>query len=174
MKTMTKQGTPTMRPLILIGLLLVTGSLLWATCGDNSTATVRKTIEDAAKAVESGLNNRNLDKVEGFFATAAEGANPAGLEETWGALQRFMAGLTSSDRVQFHSFAVKEVTVHESGGLARATYRMHLSVLRGSEVIFGFVAVQDLALSKTPRGWRISGGDTPQLSEVVGQWPPRN
>lgn len=162
-----------MRLWIFIGLLLLTGSLLLTACGSNSEATVRGIVADAAKAVESGLNNRNLDRVETFFATEAEGANKAGLEETWGALQRFAESLTSSDRIQFHRFDIEEVTVHESDGLARATYRLHLSVLRGSEVIFGFVAVQNLALSKTPRGWRISGGDAPQLSEVVGQWPPR-
>jgi len=163
-----------MRRWILIGLLLLTGSLLLTACGNNSSASVRRTVEDAAKAVESGLNQRNLDKVEASFATEAEGANQAGLAETWGALLRFTESLTSSDRIQFHSFAVEEVTVHESDGLARATYRLHLSVLRGSEVLFGFVAIQDLALTKTPRGWRISGGDAAQLSEGVGQWPPHS
>lgn len=155
----------------LISLILVFAAVLLTACG-NADGAVRKTVEDAATAVEDGLNRRNLDAVEPFFATEAEGANKAGLEETWGALRRFTDSLTSSDRIQFHSFDVQSVSVHESGGLAKATYRLHLSVLRGSQVIYGFVAVQDLALIKTARGWRISGGDQAQLSEITGSWPP--
>ena len=152
--------------------MLVAGAWLLLACGSSSEAAVRGTVEAAAVAAEEGLNRRNLDQVQPFFATEAEGANPAGLAETRGALQRFAESLTSHDRVQVHSFDVQEVAVHESGNLARATYRMHLSVLRGSEVIFGVVAVQNVALLRTPRGWRISGGDQAQLSEVVGWWPP--
>lgn len=155
----------------LISLILVFAAVLLMACG-NSDRAVRKTVEDAATAVEDGLNQRNLAAVEPFFATEAEGANKAGLEETWGALRRFTDSLTSSERIQFHSFDVQSVSVHESGSLAKATYRLHLSLLRGSQVIYGFVAIQNLALIKTARGWRISGGDQAQLSEITGSWPP--
>lgn len=140
-------------------------------CAAGSGGAVRKTVEEAAKAVEQDLNRRNLASVQPFFATEAEGANAAGLADTWGALESFAAGLTPSDRVQFHSFDIEDIAVHEGGDLARASYRLHLSVLRGSEVAFGFVATQNLALLRTERGWRISGGDEVQLSEVMGQWP---
>jgi ketosteroid isomerase-like protein len=74
-------------------------------------------------------------------------------------------------RVQVHTFDVQEVAVHEQGNLARATYRLHLSVLRDGQVAFGFVATQNLALARTGRQWRISGGDQAQLSDVIGEWP---
>jgi hypothetical protein len=128
-------------------------------------------VENVAKASEEGLNRRSLAEVEKYFATTEEGANEAGLQETQQALRQFAASLTSRERIQFHSFDVADVAVHEDGGLARVTYRLHVSILRDSIVIFGAVVTQDLALIKRPRGWRISG-DTARLSEVTGQWPP--
>jgi hypothetical protein len=154
-------------------LLVLLVPLLLAGCGSAEPGAVQRMVENVAKATEEGLNRRSLAEVDKYFATVEEGGNEAGLQETQQALRQFAASLTASDRIQFHSFDVTDVAVHESGGLARATYRLHLSVIRDSTVIFGVVVVQDLALIKTPRGWRISGGDTPQLSEVTGQWPPR-
>ena len=145
------------------GLLLVFG------LRGTPEGAVRKTVEDAATAIEAGLNRRDLSAVEPFFATEAEGANAAGLRNTRDTLRTYAAKLTASDQLQFHTFKVESVAVHESGGLARATYRLHFSVVRSGAVVFGAVAVQDLALLKTPRGWRISGGDQPQLSDVIGQ-----
>jgi hypothetical protein len=143
---------------------------LLAAC-DRSESTVRKTVENAARATQTALGTGSLEAVRPFFASVAEGANEAGIDETWGALQRFANALDSSSRVQFHSFDVENVTVHENGGLARASYKLHLSVLRNGEVTFGAVITQNLALIKTIQGWKISGGDEPQLSEVQGQWP---
>lgn len=151
--------------------LLVFCILLVTACTDSESA-VRKTVEEAAQAAENGLNRRNLSAVEPYFATVEEGAIAAGLDETERSPQSFLDSLTSSDRVQFHSFDVQSVAMHENGGLARVTYRLHLSVIRNSEVFYSAVVTQDIALLKTARGWRISGGDTPQLSEVSGEWPP--
>jgi len=53
------------------------------------------------------------------------------------------------------------------------TYRLHFSVIRDGQAIFGADATQNIALLKTQRGWRISGGDVPQLEQVIGNWPPR-
>lgn len=158
---------------ICFTLLVLVMAMVLAGCG-GSERNVRSTVERLAQTTEAGLNRRNLQEVERYFATPAEGANAAGIIETLEALRGFAASLTGRDRVQFHSFNVTDVAVHESDGLARVSYRLHLSVLRDSTVIFGTVVNQDLALIRTPRGWRISGGDTPQLSEVTGQWPPRS
>jgi hypothetical protein len=156
---------------ITCAVALAAMALLLAACAAGSKGAVRTTVEDAAKAVEQDLNRRNLNSVRLFFATAGEGANAAGLADTWGALETFAAGLTPSERVQFHSFDIEDIAVHEGGDLARASYRLHVSVLRGSEVAFGLVATQNLALLRTERGWRISGGDEAQISEVIGRWP---
>ncbi len=156
---------------LLLALALIGGVFLFAAC-DRSEFTVRTTVENAASAAEAGFARGDITGVQPFFATTADGANQAGLDETWGALQSFAASLDNSSRVQFHSFDVLETRVHEGGGLAAVTYRLHMSVLRNGEVAFGAVVTQNLALLKIPRGWLISGGDEPQLSEVQGQWPP--
>ncbi|HEX9439151.1 MAG TPA: hypothetical protein VF909_05695 [Roseiflexaceae bacterium] len=134
---------------------------------------VRTIVQEASSATEAGVNRRDLSAVEPFFATPAEGANLAGLGQTIGQLRMFTTHLSPSDQVQVHSFQIQSVAVHESGGLARATYRLHVSVVRGGAAVYTAVMTQNLALLKTPRGWRISGGDQPQLSDVVGAWPPR-
>jgi hypothetical protein len=153
--------------------LALSGVLLALAARGAPEGAVRQTVEDAAKAIEAGLNQRDLGTVEPFFATLAEGANLAGLGQTIGQLRTFTTHLTAVDQVQVHSFQAPSVAVHESGGLARATYRLHFSVVRGGTAVYTAVITQNLALLKTPRGWRISGGDQPQLSDVVGQWPPR-
>jgi hypothetical protein len=153
-------------------LILMLGVTLTLAACDRSAFTVSTTVENAARAAETALaRDRNLSTVQPFFATVEDGANPAGLDETWGALGRFAASLDNSTRVQFHSFDVVNTKVHENGGLATATYRLHLSVLRNGEVVFNAIITQNLALMKSPRGWLIGGGDEPQLSEVQGQWP---
>lgn len=158
-----------MKRWILLGVLFAVMGLFVACSG--AEASVRKTIEEAAAATEAGLNQGDLEEVQAFFVAEAEGGNPEGLANTWQVLQMFSQGLTNSNRVQVHSFDVQEVAVHEEGNLARAKYRVHLSVLRDGQVVFGFVATQNLALIRTGRQWRISGGDQAQLSDVVGQWP---
>ena len=163
-----------MRRRFWLVLIVMVAPLLLAGCGSADQGAVQRTVENVVKATEAGLNRRSLAEVEQYFATAQEGANQAGLQETQQALRQFAASLTSRERIQFHSFDVEGVEVHEDGGLARVTYRLHFSILRDSTVIYGAVMMQDLALVKSPRGWRISGGDTPQLSQVTGQWPPRS
>jgi hypothetical protein len=153
-------------------LFVLVVPLLIAACGSAESSMVQQTVENMAKATEGGLNRHSLAEAEKYFATVEEGGNAAGLQETQQALRQFAASLTGRERIQFHSFDVQSVEVHEDGGLARVTYRLHFSILRDSLVIYGAVVTQDLALVKTPRGWRISGGDAPQLSEVTGQWPP--
>lgn len=159
-----------MKRWIFLTLLLIAVAGLLAACG-GAEANVRKTIEEFAAAIEDGLNQGDLAQVQSFFVTETEGANTDGLTNTWQALQTFSQGLNNSTRVQVHSFEVQEVAVHEQGNLARATYRLHLSVLRDGQVAFGFVATQNLALMRTGGQWRISGGDEAQLTDVIGQWP---
>jgi hypothetical protein len=158
--------------LLLWQLILLLGVALTLAACDRSAFTVSTTVENAARAAETALaRDRNLSTVRPFFATVEDGANPAGLDETWGALERFAASLDNSTRVQFHSFDVVNTKVHENGGLATAAYRLHMSLLRNGEVIFSAVVTQNLALLKKNGSWTISGGDAPQLTEVQGQWP---
>jgi len=84
-----------------------------------------------------------------------------------------VAQLPNSSAVQFHSFDILAIEVHEDAGLAKVTYRLHFSVIRNGQAIFSAKATQSIALLKKPRGWRISGGDAPQLEDVTGAWPPQ-
>ncbi len=153
--------------------LAIGGVLLALGLRGTPEGAVRKTVDEAAKATEAGVNQRDLSAVEPFFATPAEGANLAGLGQTIGQLRTFTPHLNAGDQVQVHSFQIQSITVDESGGLARATYRLHFSLVRGGTAVYSAVVTQNLALLNTPRGWRISGGDQPQFSDVVGVWPPR-
>jgi hypothetical protein len=134
---------------------------------------VRTTLQEAVRATEAGLNRRDLSGVEPYFATASEGANLPGLGQTLGPLRMVAGHLNAGDQVQIHRFEVPNVAVHESDGLARATYRLQFSVVRGDTAIYSADVTQNLALLKTARGWRISGGDQPQLTNVFGTWPSR-
>ena len=133
---------------------------------------VRRVIAEVQSAALTGLNSRNPDALENYFATEAEGAQAAGLAETQQAYEDFVAQLPGNNAVQFHSFDIRALEVHEDQGLAKVTYRLHFSVIRNGQAIFSAKATQNIALSKTPRGWRIMGGDAPQLEDVTGNWPP--
>ena len=160
----------------VVGLSLVLAAILsagWIVQRGAKDRAVRRVIDEVQTAALAGLNSRGPNALDEYFATEAEGAQAAGLAETQQAYKAFVAELPNSSRVQFHSFDILDIEVHEDAGLARVTYRLHFSVIRNGQVIFGAKAVQDVALLKTPRGWRISGGDTPQLEDVTGNWPPK-
>jgi hypothetical protein len=160
--------------IIGIGLLVVLViGLTWLFQGSEDQA-VRVLVAEVQAAALAGLNRRSANALDEYFASVEEGAQAAGLAQTQQAYKEFVAQLSSSDAVQFHSFDdIQAVEVHESARLAKVTYRLHFSVLRNGQVIYGAKAIEDLALLKTPRGWRISGGDAAQLEDVIGTWPPR-
>ncbi|CAG0971523.1 hypothetical protein PLCT2_01381 [Planctomycetaceae bacterium] len=133
---------------------------------------VRRVIDEVQSAALNGVQFNNPKALDEYFATVPEGAVAAGLVQTQQAYQDFVATLAGST-VQFHSFDIQALEVHEDARLAKVTYRLHFSVVRSGQAIFGAVVTQDVALLKTPRGWRISGGDAPQLENVQGTWPPR-
>ena len=157
--------------MVALIIALIVG-LTWLFQGGEERA-VRNVVEEVQAAALTGLNRRSANALDEYFATVTEGAQAAGLTETQQAYKGFVAQLSSNDTVQFHSFNIQAVEVHEQANLARVTYRLHLSVIRNGLVIFGAKATQSLALLKAPRGWRISGGDLAQLEDVIGVWPPR-
>lgn len=158
----------------LIVLVVLAGSAIWLVRQRGAEERdIRQFMDEAQSAALVGLNRRNPDALDVYFATEAEGAQATGLVETQQAYKDFVAQLPTNSAAQFHSFAITGVEVHEEGGLARVAYRLHFSVVRGSTAVFSAQATQNLALLKTPRGWRISGGDAPQFEDMVGAWPPR-
>lgn len=154
---------------ILLAIIVGAG---WLVQRGAEERAVRRVIAEVQSAALTGLNSRNPDALDGYFATEAEGAQAAGLAETQQAYKDFVAQLPGNNAVQFHSFDIHALEVHEDQGLAKLTYRLHFSVIRNNQAIFSAKATQNIALIKTPRGWRIMGGDAPQLEEVTGNWPP--
>lgn len=133
---------------------------------------ISRLVEEAQLAAVNGANRGNSNALDDYFATIEEGAQELGLAETQGAYQNFVAQLRG-DTVQVHSFNIEGVEVHENGGLARVTYQAHVSIVRGGAAVFTVRFTQNLALLKTADGWRVSGGDTPQILEATGAWTPR-
>jgi len=158
----------------IIVLFVLAGSAIWLVRQRGAEERdIRQFMDEAQSTALAGLNRRNPDALDVYFATETEGAQPTGLAETQQAYKDFVAQLPTNSTVQFHSFTITGVEIHEDGGPARVSYRLHFSVVRGSTAVFSAKATQNLALLKTPRGWRISGGDNAQLQDVVGILPPR-
>ncbi|OGO48943.1 MAG: hypothetical protein A2W37_00230 [Chloroflexi bacterium RBG_16_63_12] len=157
----------------LIVLVAFVVGAAWLTQRGAEERAVRRVIDEIQSAALTGMNSRNPDALDEYFATEAEGAVAAGLTETQQAYKDFIAQLPGNNAVQFHSFDIIALEVHEDAGLAKVTYRLHFSVIRSGQVLFSAKATQNIALLKTPRGWRIMGGDAPQLEDVTGNWPPQ-
>ena len=160
----------------IIGLSVLTAlvvAVAWLVQRGTEERAVRRVIDEVQTAALAGLNSRDPNALNEYFATETEGAQATGIAETQQAYKNFVAELPSNNAVQFHSFNIRAVEVDETAGLAKVTYRLHLSVIHNGQVIFGANVTQNLALLRTPRGWRISGGDAPQLEDVRGDWPPR-
>ena len=161
-----------MKKIVGLGILaLIIVGAAWLVQSGAEERAVRRVVDEVQTAALNGLNQRQPGALDEYFATAAEGAVPAGLAETQQAYKEFVAQLPGNNAVQFHSFDIVSIEVHQEAGLAKVTYRLHFSVIQNGQVSFGANATQNIALLRTPRGWRISGGDAPQLDNVVGSWP---
>ena len=154
---------------ILVVLIVGVG---WLVQRGADERVVRRVLGDVQAAALGGLNSRNAGALDDYFATVAEGAQAAGLAETQQAYKDFVGQLPGNNAIQIHSFDITTLEIHKEAGLAKVTYRLHFSVLRGGQAIYSATATQNIAMLKTPRGWRISGGDTPQIADVTGNWPP--
>jgi hypothetical protein len=153
-------------------LLAVVAGAAWLVQRGAEERAVRRVLDEVQTAALSGLNQRHPEALDEYYATVAEGAQAAGLAETQQAYKDFVAQLPGNNAVQFHSFDITALEVHEDAGLANVSYRLHFSVVRGGQAIYSAQATQTIALLRTPRGWRIMGGDAPQLEDVTGAWPP--
>lgn len=138
----------------------------------NAENEIRRLLEDMRIAALEGFDREDPSVLDNYFATIQEGAQDTGLTETIEAFKIFVTQL-SGESVQIHSFDIEQIAVHEEGGLARVSYKMHLSVIRGNAAVFTVRFTQNLAIMKTSRGWRVSGGDSPQIEETTGIWPSR-
>lgn len=134
---------------------------------------VRGVVEEAARAALDGVNRRNPNAINRYFASVDEGAQADGLSETQDAYRAFIGQLPSDMTPQLHSLDIETVEVHNEAGLARVSYSAHVSFVRGMAAIYTATLRQNVALMKTDRGWLISGGDALQLDDITGTWPVR-
>lgn len=155
----------------LLTLLILAAAAVWlvrqASAEDRA---IRRLLVEAQAEALVGLNQRNPQILDGYFATIANGAQAAGLADTQQAYRDFVDRLPANSTFQVHSFDVSRPEVHKEAGLARATYQVHFGLERGGVTLLSAKATQNLALLKTPRGWRISGGDAPQIDDMTGAW----
>lgn len=154
-------------------LLAIIAGVAWLIQRGAEERAVRRILDDIQSAALPGLNSHDPKALDTFFATEVEGAQAAGLAETQQAYKDFVGQMSYDNLIQIHSFDIQALEVHEDAGLAKVAYRLHFSVIQNGQAIFSAKATQNIALLKTPRGWRIMGGDAAQLDEVIGTWPPR-
>lgn len=161
------------RILGFVFLVAIVAGVAWLIQRGAEERAVRRVLDEIQNAALPGVNSHDPKALDAYFATEAEGAQAAGLAETQQAYKDFVGQMPYDSLIQFHSFDIQALEVHEDAGLARVTYRLHFSVVRNGQAIFSAKATQNIALLKTPRGWRIMGGDAAQLADVTGNWPPR-
>ncbi len=158
------------RLLILLPFLLL---FTIAACAGNSDENeVRGIVGNFERTLESAIGgNAKPAALEAYFATIADGANEQGLVNTRDAYASMLNNhVSGASLVQLSNFRITNVEVHQSSGLAKVTYQMDIRIVHGTNQGTATLT-QDFALLKTPRGWRISGGDPWRYSNVVGTLP---
>lgn len=158
------------RLLTLCAVLLL--FVLAACAGTPDENAVRGTVGTFISTLQDGIAGKAKPAaLDDYFATVADGANEQGLVNTRDAFMDMLGNhVSGASLVQLSDFRITNVEVHQSGGLAKVTYQMNIRIVHGTEQGTATLT-QDLALLKTARGWRISGGDPWRYSNVVGTLP---
>lgn len=158
------------RLLILLALLML--MILAACAGNPDENAVRGTVGNFAGTLQDAIAGKAKPAaLDAYFATLADGANEQGLANTRDAFANMLNNhVSGTSLVELSNFRITNVQVHQSDGLAKVTYQMNIRIVHGTEQGTATLT-QDLALLKTPRGWRISGGDPWRYSNVVGMLP---
>lgn len=162
-----------MRLLFTLSLLAALLVLTLAACSGNPDySAVRGTVGTFEQTLENVIaGEAPATALDEFFATPAEGANKQGLVNTRDAFRRMVEDhVGGASLVQLSNFRITDVQVHHRGGLAKVTYQVDLKIIHGTQQATG-TKTQDLALLRTLRGWRISGGDPWRYSNIVGALP---
>jgi len=157
----------------LLPLLPIVLFLIVAACARNPDENeVRGTVSNFERTLEDAIAGKTKPAaLDDYFATTADGANAQGLVNTRDAfLEMLNDHVNGVSLVQLSNFRITNVEVHQSAGLAKVTYQVDIRLVHGTQQGTG-ILTQDLALLKTPRGWRISGGDAWRYSNVVGTLP---
>ncbi len=162
-----------MKKIFITAMFLAILPLVLAACVGNPDETaVRGTVATFEQTLEDVIAGKaKVVVLDDYFATPADGANAQGLVNTRDAFRQMVQDhVSGASLVQLSNFRITDVQVHQSGGLAKVTYQVDVKFVHGTQQGTG-TKTQDLALLKTPRGWRISGGDPWRYSNVVGTLP---
>ncbi|MCC7165645.1 MAG: nuclear transport factor 2 family protein [Anaerolineae bacterium] len=146
--------------------------ILAACAGNPDENAVRGTVGNFERTLEEVIAGKAKPAtLDDYFATPGEGANDQGLLNTRDAFRKMLNDhVNGVSIVQLSNFRITKTDVHESGGLAKVTYQVNIRLVHGTQQGTATLT-QDLALLKTPRGWRISGGDPWRYNNVVGSLP---
>lgn len=158
------------RLLMLLPIVLL---LILAACAGNPEENaVRGTVSAFERTLEDAIAGKAKPAaLDDYFATAADGAIAPGLVNTRDAFREMLNNhVNGVSLVQLSNFRITNVEVHQSAGLAKVTYQLDIRLVHGTQQGTATLT-QDLALLKTPRGWRISGGDPWGYNNVVGTLP---
>jgi hypothetical protein len=158
------------RLLMLLPFVLL---LILAACASNPDENaVRGTVGNFERTLEDAIAGKvKAVALDAYFATAADGANAQGLVNTRDAFREMLNDhVNGQSLVQLSNFRITNVEVHQSSGLAKVTYQADIRLVHGTQQGTATLT-QDLALLKTPRGWRISGGDPWRYNNIVGTLP---
>ena len=155
----------------MVGLLALT----LAACGGNSGPAgndARQFATDVERAVDDEFNGKgDPAALEQYVATVAEGAHAEGLANTRDAFRKVLNDHQSGvSRVTLSNFKITDVQIDSTGNSARVAYQVSVRVVHGAQASSATVS-QNVTLLKTPRGWRIGGGDVAQLSNLTGALP---
>lgn len=157
----------------LVILIPILSLFVFAACAGNADENeVRGIVGNFEQTLEDAIAGKgNPAGLDAYFATVADGANEQGLVNTRNAYAKLLDDHDSGvSLVQLSDFRITDVQMHQSSGLAKVTYELKIRIVHGSDQGTARLT-QDLALLKTSRGWRISGGDPWRYSDVVGMLP---
>lgn len=145
---------------------------LAACVGSPEETRVRRTVESFEQTFAAALDRKAKPAaLKDYFATEADGANVQGIQNTRNAFLKMLdEHVNGVSLVQLSNFRITQVDIHQDVGLAKVTYQMDLKIVHGTQQGTATL-VQNLALLKTPRGWRISGGEPWRYADVMGTLP---
>lgn len=159
------------RPWLAASFFLLGMAVLLAACAvaGDPHAWPERTVRSAAQAFVEGYNQRDLAAFDDFFASPAQGADPAGLSYTKDAAHELVASAQPGTTVQLSSLAITSQRPANPKALATIHYRARLSLRDGQHDFSTQAVEQTVQLERIRNRWLIIGGDQAQVTSAPAQ-----